>query len=84
KIKERSDETIANIAITLIHQCDVLIRGLIEWKMRAFKEKDGIKEEMYRARKEWLRRNGYGGSNGQEELPSLKPKTTTNSYDQQQ
>ena len=30
KIKERSDETIANIAITLIHQCDALIRGLIE------------------------------------------------------
>ena len=25
KIKERSDETIANIAITLIHQCDILI-----------------------------------------------------------
>ena len=36
KIKERSDETIANIAITLIHQCDVLIRGLIEWKKRDF------------------------------------------------
>ena len=66
KIKERSDETIANIAITLIHQCDVLIRGLIEWKKRAFKEKGGIKEEMYRARKEWLRRNGYGGSNGRD------------------
>ena len=32
KIKERSDEVIANLAITLIHQCDVLIRGLIEWK----------------------------------------------------
>ena len=67
KIKERSDETIANIAITLIHQCDVLIRGLIEWKKRDFKEKGGIKEEMYRARKEWQKRNGgYGfyGTNG--------------------
>ena len=41
KIKERSDETIANIAITLIHQCDVLIRGLREWKKRDFKEKGG-------------------------------------------
>ena len=57
KIKERSDETIANIAITLIHQCDVLIRGLIEWKKRHFKENGGIKEEMYRARKDWMRRN---------------------------
>lgn len=71
KIKERSDETIANIAITLIHQCDALIRGLIEWKKRDFLENGGIKEEMYRARKEWQKRNGaygkidngyYGGS----------------------
>lgn len=70
KIQERSDETIANIAITLIHQCDVLIRGLIEWKKRDFIEKGGIKEEMYRARKEWQKRNGaygaipYEGSRG--------------------
>ena len=62
KIKERSDETIANIAITLINQCDVLLRGLIEWQKREFLEKGGIKEEMYRARKDWQRRNGvYGG-----------------------
>ena len=64
KIRERSDETIANIAITLIHQCDVLIRGLIEWKKREFIEKGGIKEEMFRARKDWQRRNGYSGENG--------------------
>ena len=61
KIKERSDETIANIAITLIHQCDALIRGLIEWKKRDFLENGGIKEEMYRARKEWQKRNGAYG-----------------------
>ena len=64
KIKERSAETIANIAITLIHQCDVLIRGLIEWMKRDFIEKGGIKEEMYRARKDWQRRNGMSGDNG--------------------
>ena len=58
KIKDRSDEVIANIAITLIHQCDVLIRGLIEWKKRDFIERGGIKEEMYAARKDWQRRNG--------------------------
>ena len=51
KIKDRSDETIANIAITLIHQCDVLIKGLIEWQKTNFLENGGIKEEMYRARK---------------------------------
>ena len=68
KIKDRSDEVIANLAITLIHQCDVLIRGLIEWKKRDFIERGGIKEEMYQARKDWQRKNGYsgrGGYNGQ-------------------
>lgn len=57
KTGDRTDETIANIAITLIHQCDILIRGLIEWKKRDFIEKGGIKEEMYKARKEWQKRN---------------------------
>ena len=61
KIQERSDETIANIAITLIHQCDVLIKGLIEWKKKDFLEKGGIKEEMYRARKDWQKKNGAYG-----------------------
>lgn len=65
KIKDRSDETIANIAITLIHQCDVLIRGLIEWQKRNFLENGGIKEEMYRARKAYRDRNGFNGPNGQ-------------------
>ena len=64
KIRQRSAETIANIAITLIHQCDALIVGLIEKRKREFLEKGGIKEEMYRARKDWQRRNGYGGGYG--------------------
>jgi hypothetical protein len=53
----------------------VLIRGLIEWKKRDFLEKGGIKEEMYKARKDWQKKNGaygkipyeghgYHGSNG--------------------
>lgn len=57
KIQSRSDETIANIAITLIHQCDVLIVGLIEWLKQDFKEKGGIKEQMYKARKDWQQKN---------------------------
>ena len=64
KIKERSDETIANIAITLIHQCDVLIKGLIEWQKKNFLENGGIKEEMYRARKAYRDNNGFNGQNG--------------------
>jgi four helix bundle suffix protein len=63
KIKDRTDEIIANIAITLIHQCDVLIRGLIEWQKRNFLENGGIKEEMYRARKAYRDRNGFDGQN---------------------
>lgn len=58
KIQDRSDEVIANIAITLIHQADTLIVGLIEWMKKNFQENGGIKEEMYRARKDWQRHNG--------------------------
>ena len=64
KIKDRSDETIANIDITLIHQCDVLIKGLIEWQKKNFLENGGIKEEMYRARKAYRDNNGVNGQNG--------------------
>ena len=64
KIKDRSDETIANIAITLIHQCDVLIKGLIEWQKKNFLENGGIKEEMYRARKAYRDNNGVNGQKG--------------------
>lgn len=65
KIQQRSDETIANIAITLIHQCDKLIVGLIEWLKRDFIQKGGIKEQMYQARKDWQRRNGYSTKNNE-------------------
>ncbi len=64
KIKDRSDETIANIAITLIHQCDVLIKGLIEWQKKNFLENGGIKEELYRARKAYRDSHGFNGQNG--------------------
>lgn len=64
KIKDRSDETVANIAITLIHQCDVLIKGLIEWQKKNFLENGGIKEEMFRARKAYRDSNRFNGQNG--------------------
>ena len=57
-IKIRSDETVANIAITLIHQTDVFLRKLIDRLKEDFVENGGIKEEMYRARTEWRRLNG--------------------------
>ena len=51
KMKERSDETIANIALTMIHQYDYLMERLIESIKQRFLEQGGIKEQMYRARK---------------------------------
>ena len=58
RIPSRSDETIANIAITLIHQEDVLLKGYIEWLKRKFLANGGFKEQMYRARTQY---RGYGG-----------------------
>nr|WP_288172884.1 four helix bundle suffix domain-containing protein [Prevotella sp. CAG:255] len=56
-ITVRPDETIANIAITLIHQTDSLPRKLIDHLKTEFLTHGGIKEEMYAARKEWSRQN---------------------------
>lgn len=53
----RPDETIADIAITLIHQTDSLPRKLIDHLKTEFLTHGGIKEEMYAARKEWRRQN---------------------------
>lgn len=56
-ITVRPDETIADIAITLIHQTDSLLRKLIDHLKTEFLTHGGIKEEMYSARKEWRRQN---------------------------
>lgn len=50
QIKQRSAETIANIAIVLIHQTDVLLAHLIERQKETFLKEGGIREEMTRAR----------------------------------
>ena len=49
-IAERSAETIANIAITLIHQTDVFLRKLLERLQKDFVTDGGIREQMTRAR----------------------------------
>ena len=48
--RQRSDETVANIAIILIHQTDYLLFKLIERLKADFLVKGGIREEMTRAR----------------------------------
>lgn len=49
-IQLRSAGTIANIAITLIHQTDVFLRKLLERLQQDFIREGGIKEQMYRTR----------------------------------
>ena len=49
-IKERSDETIANIAITLIYQTDILLKKIITRLQNDFVKNGGIKEAMHKAR----------------------------------
>lgn len=45
-----TDEMIANIAITIICQVDVLLRNLIEFHKQEFLQQGGIREEMTRGR----------------------------------
>ena len=52
-LPSRSDETIANIAITLIHQADRLLQKLIERLEQKFVENGGMRELMTKARKEY-------------------------------
>jgi len=49
-ISKRSSETVANIAITLIHQTDTMLGRLIETLKKQFIQQGGIREEMTRAR----------------------------------
>lgn len=51
----RSDETVANICIILIHQADVLLRNLIERQKSDFLKLGGIREQMSTARREYRR-----------------------------
>lgn len=52
KAKGWNDETIANVAITLVHQCDKMLSGLLEYQKQQFLNNGGIKEQMTRARLE--------------------------------
>lgn len=51
-VKVRSAETVANIAIVLIHQTDYLLERLIERQKQNFLRNGGIREQMTRARLE--------------------------------
>ena len=49
----RDDETIANIALILIHQTDYLLMRLLEKLKQDFLENGGIREQMSQARRNW-------------------------------
>lgn len=55
-IKTRSDETIANIAIILLHQEDYLLKCLFEKLKQDFKTNGGVREELRRVRVESCKR----------------------------
>lgn len=62
---KRDDETLANLAITLIHQELFLLNRLIERAKKDFLERGGIREEMTRARLAYRRENnGSTGNSG--------------------
>ncbi len=51
QLKERmTDEEIANLCITLIHQANVMLYNLLETMQKRFVQDGGIKEQMYKAR----------------------------------
>jgi four helix bundle suffix protein len=49
-IDRRSDEAIANIAIALLHQFDIMIARYIDYLQKTFTEQGGIREQMTAAR----------------------------------
>ena len=51
-LPQRSAETIANIAITLLHQTDFLLYRLLQRLQQDFLNNGGIKEQMHNARTE--------------------------------
>lgn len=56
-IESRNDETIANIAIILIKQADYLLRRYFNRIQRDFLHNGGIREEMRRARHNFIKQN---------------------------
>ncbi len=58
-IAQRTDATIANIAITLLHQEDVMLSHLIERLQKDFIQHGGIREQMLHARLDYRKKNGY-------------------------
>lgn len=57
RLDSRSAETIANIAIILLHQEDVMLQRFIESQKKDFLENGGMREEMFRKRQQYRNSN---------------------------
>lgn len=62
--QQRDDETVANVALILIHQTTYLLHRLIERLKGDFLQNGGIKEQMSAARRNWREEHGMGWMNG--------------------
>lgn len=67
-VKIRTAETVANIAIILIHQADVLFYRLIERQKADFLQQGGIREQMSKARMQY--RSNQSSQNNRNSLSS--------------
>ena len=86
-VETRSAETCANIAITMLHQFDVMICHLIETQKQRFLQEGGIKEQMYRARVqqrgEWSARSSRSTQGAQSDQSSQSSRSSRSSQSSQ-
>ncbi len=58
KCSQRTDETVANIMLTQLHQLDAMLGAVLRKMGEIFINEGGIKEQMSQVRRDWRRRNG--------------------------
>lgn len=71
-VSVRSDETVANICIILIHQADVMLQRLIERQKSDFLNNGGIREQMSTARRIFRSTQSTRSSQSTQSTPSDK------------
>lgn len=74
-VKVRTAETVANIAIILIHQADVLLYRLIERQKADFLQQGGIREQMTKARMQYRNYQSTQRTQSTQNLPTDHPST---------
>lgn len=83
KAKGWDDETLANVAITLIHQCDKMLAGLFEHQKLQFLQNGGIKEQMTKARIDARNQSPQNPQSPQSPLNTQSPQSSQSSQSSQ-